>query len=112
MTEETTISAVHDGKRLTLEPVGDKTPIELPVWEVESIIPAGFRQSWVDGHNDETEIDLCVGAGVGSKWGTFTYARKSDGAQVFLVFDGGALAQLLADYAGGLLEARTEKEAT
>jgi hypothetical protein len=99
-------AASTDGRRLTLDPIGEKGSVTLPVWEVESTIPAGFRQAWVDGDADESKVELCVGAGVGSKWGTFFYERKSDGAEVQVVFDASDLVKVLAVYAAAKLAER------
>lgn len=103
---ELAVAAVAAGKKATLDPVGEKGTISLPVWEVENSLVAGFRQHWVDGDNDVSEVDLSVGAGVGSQWGTFSYKRKSDGAEVEVVFSAKDLVTLLAAFAAERLAAR------
>lgn len=91
-------------KTLTLDPVGEKTTVALPVWEVEDSIAAAFRINWLNGSNDTTSIRLACGAGCGTPWGIFTYEK--DGEKVDLIFDARELVTLLEDVAKAKLETR------
>jgi hypothetical protein len=94
------VTATVGGRNMTLDPVGgEKQEVTIPAWEVDNTLVAGFRQSWVEGEDDASEVELTVGAGVGSKWGTFTYKRKEDGAEVQIVFDSTDLVMALAGLA-------------
>lgn len=94
------VEAAVGGRRLTLDPIGEKIPLTaVNTWEVESTIPAGFRQVFISGENEEAEIELSSGAGLGSKWLTFNYEPKNGGRQVQLVVDATELTQALADIA-------------
>lgn len=104
---EITVEGSVGGKRATLDPIdGTKQEVTIPAWEVEHTLVAGLRQMWVEGQNDESEVELLVGAGVGSRWGTFEYTRKSDGAEVKLVFDAFDLVYALSALAEERLKER------
>jgi hypothetical protein len=85
----------------TLEPIRAGT-LHVPVRRVASTLECGLRTSWVDGMTDDgEEFNLCSGAGLGSRWLTFTIAGRDycvdveDVLKQFLEFDatGKALSQ-------------------
>jgi hypothetical protein len=64
-----------DGRIITLDPIKTfSVPIELR--EVESTAPCGFRVEWFTGEDSKIKFELCVGAGVGSKWMIFRYGNR------------------------------------
>ena len=76
MTEgEIGVTASAGGRRITLDPI-QLLPITVDVREVESTIPCGFRQAWVDGEHNGTTFDIAAGAGLGSRWLTIHYGDR------------------------------------
>lgn len=72
---EITVQASKGKRRITLDPLREKV-LNVKWREVESSVPCGFRQEWISGERDGAEFDLCVGAGAGSPWMTFTYKGR------------------------------------
>lgn len=71
---EMAVQASVNGRRMTLDPVRS-AHLSIAAREVESTLPCGFRQGWVEGDVAATgkHFSLEAGAGVGSRWLTFTY---------------------------------------
>lgn len=70
---EIRVEAAVGGRRLTLDPIREKT-IEVSVREVETTIPCGFQVNHVEGQTDEgLDFEFNSGAGMGSRWMTFKY---------------------------------------
>lgn len=75
-TGEIGCSAASNGRRITLEPIRTLRA-DLPFREVESTLPCGFRVEWASGDDKGKRLfQLNVGAGCGSRWGTFDYKGK------------------------------------
>ena len=72
---EISCEAESNGRRITLEPLQILT-LAIPMREVESTLPCGFRQSWVSGDSGKKKFSLTSGAGCGSRWMTFDYAGR------------------------------------
>jgi hypothetical protein len=72
------VKAVSEGRRITLDPLAT-FPIEMELREVESTIPAGFQMEWISGEDTETgtKFEMLAGAGVGSKYLTFSYGERA-----------------------------------
>lgn len=70
------VSAASGGRQITLDPI-QVLSVTVDVREVESTIPCGFRQEWVDGEHNGTKFDICSGAGLGSRWLTIHYGDRS-----------------------------------
>ena len=69
------VAASSNGRRLTLDPIKVYN-LTVPLNEVESSIPCGFRQGWVSGSHGKEKFDLASGAGCGNRWLTFSYKGK------------------------------------
>lgn len=77
MSEEIRVTASVGGRPLTLDPIRT-LPLDIPLREVESLIPAGFQQVWGSGETaDGEEFQIACGAGWGSRWLTIKYKGKS-----------------------------------
>lgn len=70
------ISNDGDRRRITLDS-GTLHKLTVNAREVESTIPAGFQQIWIEGEDAEgNEFMLTSGAGWGSVWATFVYKGR------------------------------------
>lgn len=57
------------GRRITLDPLMERAPLEVHPVRVESSLPAGLRVEWMSGgDNAGTEVDLTCGAGFGNPY--------------------------------------------
>ena len=69
------VTASIGGRRITMDPLRT-FPLTHEIREVESLIPAGFRQMWVEGEGPEG-IRLRVSSGAGwSPWLTFEIGAR------------------------------------
>lgn len=69
------VTAAVNGRKVTLDSVIDRAPLQLPVRRVESSLAAGFRTDWLSGTASDSpdnvvEFRLTSGAGVGSPYMT------------------------------------------
>lgn len=69
-------TAAIGGRPLTLDPIRVLS-VPVDVREVESTIPCGLRQSWIDGKDGDIKLALATGTGCGSQWLTFRYGDRS-----------------------------------
>ncbi len=72
---EIVVQASKGKRQITLDPLRERV-LNVKWREVESSIPCGFRTEWVSGERDGEQFDLCVGAGCGSPWMTFSYKGR------------------------------------
>ena len=72
---EIRVQAAANGRKLTLDPIRI-IDLQVPMREVESTIPCGFRMGWLDGDDEGTPFSLTAGAGCGSPWLAFSYGDR------------------------------------
>lgn len=63
MSGEIRSEAAVQGRRITLDPIMENSTLEVQPVRVENLLPAGFRQEFLTGGNEEWEFDLCTGVG-------------------------------------------------
>jgi len=85
MSPEQEVEASTGGRRITLNPLYERSPLVVAVRAVESTLPCGFRVGWMDGTGSEDSpvesFDLDCGAGVGSSWLSLDITMK-DGTRI------------------------------
>ncbi len=84
-------TALANGRKVTLDPI-EAFNLSIPAKEVESLLCCGLRQHWMSATDTVTGkevFDMGCGAGLGSRWLTFTYKGKSyviDGEDIAKAF--------------------------
>ena len=75
------VAASVGGRAITLDPIRT-FDLTVPMREVESTLPCGLRMEWASGEHKGEEFQLTSGAGVGSRWLTFSYKGRQYCADV------------------------------
>jgi hypothetical protein len=84
---EIRVEALSGGRKITLDPLEERD-LKVSARRVESTLAAGFKVGWVDGTlPDGRELEVCVGAGVGSEWLTAHIGDKQYAISVRAIID-------------------------